>query len=859
MEYYYQRRRTFILSLLVLFAASMAMAAPRSVQQARQEVLQLMNKQSASLARGQKSAAVAEPRLVFSKAKKTPAEGAYYYVFSAGKGQGFAIASGDDRLPAIIGYTVSGDYDADNLPVNFVSFMQAYQDYVDNASDTELAQVSLWRNSTDAIHEDVDPLMKSTWGQSDPYDIMCPLYKIFEGRPIYCSTGCVATAMAQILYYYKHPVSLQADIPVYDHRLSAISAGEIYDWDNMLDNYAGKETETQNNAVAKLMLHVGCAVKMSYGLESSASTGAAAEAFSKYFGMDKDLEKYVLRGSYDIEAWDGMLYHELIEGRPVFYEGQSTGGGHAFVVHGYSDGLYYVNWGWNGWCDGYFDITILNPNSTAGIGASNSDDGYSMNNGMIIGIQPDNGIVDDIQKTFLTSYNSLTLSGGRINGSTLQGTVKCSPFNTNLTEGSVSVSIGYQDSDGSYIKVGTGTGLVCAYENLPPSYYYPEVSFNISFQFEENKTYRLCLIESQDQVNWRPCDGEDMTALTLQVQNGSIVIPPAAQPSISGVTTLNKISGGYATMKNRIDVTVTNTGDREYYDRVYVLVSNTNNRPNGYTYAAGITAPVGGNTTFTFNYTPMSAGIYNFWILDADLHEIGKSSIEFMAAVPPSLAFVSVTCDNLSEDKTVANYLNQPVEMKKVYDTQASFTFEIRNHGGYYEGDFGLWTYNNEDSRWDFGAKELTIPADTTIVLTFTAEGSVGDVIGFRFQSTNSNVSILGLPDYKQNMHFICDENGVSTGSYYPFVDGEIVYLADSISVADSTAVVKRVKAADTSLDIAAGQGIIIIKANADIDMRITDTAGVNVARLVLNAGEQKTINLPAGVYIVNRRKVIVR
>lgn len=835
------------MSLLMFFVANIVMATPRSVQQAKQEVLQLMNEQTTHFARGQQPGTIIEPQLVFSKTKKNAAEGAYYYVFSAGKDLGFTIVSGDDRLPAIIGYTKSGNYDADNLPANFVSFMQAYQNYVDHASDTELKKVNNWKAMA-AIHEDVTPFVQAKWNQYEPYNNMCPSYDGINKSV----TGCVATAIAQVLHYYKYPIVLQTGIPAYvtfsyGLPMDAINAGEIYDWDNMLDIYTGEETEEQNNAVAKLMLHVGCAMSMDYGYTSSAIT--YAEPLIKYFGMDKETTRNISRSSYDLTEWDDILYKEMAAGRPVVYDGQSTGGGHAFVIHGYSGGLYAVNWGWGGMCDGYFDITILNPNNTTGAGASSSEDGYSMGNGMIIGIQPDNGVVDVIDAPVFTSLSNIELSEASIDSTTLSGLVRFTPQNANLTEGSAYFCIGYEADNGGYTNV--TSPYKCSFDELSIGFFYPDFTIPFSFQFEEAKTYRLCMIESRDSINWTPSGNAKATALLMQVRDGKIETI-AEKPILSAMAELDQEnSGGYAGMTNTINITVTNTGNKEYYDVVYVRICDTDSIPDTNWFVTGITAPVGGSTTFNFAFTPDSAGVQNFWILDASQNVLGKSCIEFLPTTAPKLSLVSVICDNVSGDKVITDYMGSSVEMNKVYDTKASFTFEIKNEGGYYQGPFIVYDKPDISGGWSGGWQMLTIPADTTVTFTFNVEGNIGEIVGVMLNAIE--VPMEYLPNDKKNIHYFY-EDGVPNGYYFSFSDAEIAYLAGSIPTAIGSA-----QTAETSLGIASGKGVIMLKATTDTNVRIVNIRGTEVAHIALNAGEQTIVSVPTGIYIVNQTKVIVR
>lgn len=764
MEHKHYTKRLMALLILTFTATSIMLAAPRSVEQARKAAAMQMQKHRANKAKAHGETGTAlNPQLVLAKERQNKDE-AYYYVFSAGRDLGYIIVSGDDRLPEIVGYTESGNYDADRLPENLVSFMQAYQDFADNATDAQIEEIRQWK--AQVRHEQVAPLMEEKWNQMEPYNNMCPYYAPGE-RAV---TGCVATAVAQILHHYGCPAKLMADIPAYttySNKISmpGISEGEQYDWQSMLNTYSGSETQAQNDAVAKLMLHVGCAVSMDYGPSSGA--GATAETFTKFFGMDKELVRQVFRDSYNISQWDNMLYNELAAQRPVYYDGQSTGGGHAFVVHGYDDGLYYVNWGWGGYCDGYFDITILNPHNTSGAGASSSDDGYSMGNGMIIGITPDNGKVDEVSTPKITSVKKLQVSDASISGTQITANVTIAPQNSNL-DGKINVSVGYADNNGKYVKIGTDPFEIDS-ENLPHGYYFI-TSTQISFNYEEGKTYKLCLIESVDNQNWTACDGEETTSTTIKIENQTCTEVSQNYTLTATAELDTENSGGYAGMSNTINITVSNSGDKEYYDKVYIRVGTGATMPEGYTYATGITAPINGSTTFNFAYTPQAAGTYNFWILDVNGQEIGNSSITFQATSAPVLSFVSIKCSNASGEKVYADYQGNKVEMDKVNDTKADITFEIKNDGGYYEGVFYIYELTTSGN-WSGYSKTLKIPANATTPFTFTVEGSAGSIAGMMLRSASDDVKIAGLTT--ANIHTIQGNIGS-----YSFTDSEICYLA---------------------------------------------------------------------------------
>jgi hypothetical protein len=202
--------------------------------------------------------------------------------------------------------------------------------------------------------------------------------------------------MAQVLYYHRYPASTTATIPDYTTRKLGINVDSIVQtsiaWANMKDSYNGSESAAEKNTVATLMELCGASVMMDYTTnESGAYSDDVVSAAKLFFDYD-DATVLANRDDYTAGNWDAIIYQELAANRPVFYSGSSTGGGHAFVIDGYGhDGLFHVNWGWGGSCNNYFLLSILDPQSNSGIGASSSTDGYSFGQAAIIGMQPNTG------------------------------------------------------------------------------------------------------------------------------------------------------------------------------------------------------------------------------------------------------------------------------------------------------------------------------------------------------------------------------------------------------------------------------------------------------------------------------------
>ena len=230
----------------------------------------------------------------------------------------------------------------------------------------------------------VEPIVKSQWTQYSPYNNLCP-----SGR----LAGCVAIALAQILYAYKYPVhGIGSKSYTWNEQtLSADFETTYYDWDDMLDSYSNKNyTEQQAHAVAELVSHCGIAVSMNYGYSvSTAYQILLRSALRSYF--DYETDSYKDRSMYSDSEWMNIIFTDISQGHPIAYSGEDVAGqtGHSFVLDGYDqNGLIHVNWGW-GFDDGYFDLSQI----------------YSYNQQMIHGIVPKNNTIDN--NIYLTIQHAL--------------------------------------------------------------------------------------------------------------------------------------------------------------------------------------------------------------------------------------------------------------------------------------------------------------------------------------------------------------------------------------------------------------------------------------------------------------------
>lgn len=271
---------------------------------------------------------------------------------------GFVVTPADDAFPVLLGYGDGRMYDsAGNLPTGFREWLQYMSRRVSEGTAGGNAVTG-----TLSVGEAIAPLCTTSWGQGEPFNLECPEYG--EER---CLSGCVATAMAQVMKYHNWPPQGNGEL---EYRAGKIGTN-IYtdfsqytlDWGNMLDDYsAPAATEKQRQAVAHLLRGVGGSVRMNYfPTASGADINDATQSLLKYWDYSDDI-RYMRRSWFTLRDWSQLLYDALKNYGPILYSGFSISSAHAFVCDGYDgEGLFHFNWGWDGNADGYFAIDFLNP------------------------------------------------------------------------------------------------------------------------------------------------------------------------------------------------------------------------------------------------------------------------------------------------------------------------------------------------------------------------------------------------------------------------------------------------------------------------------------------------------------------
>lgn len=275
---------------------------------------------------------------------------------------GFAVIANDDSFAPVLGYTTGKNSGGSHSPA-FLWWL----DNMNRSLEKMLAEggrsVRVARAASTKTA--VAPLLTTTWGQGTPYNNLCPEYTE-NGKTEKYVTGCVATSMAQVMYYHKYPIKGTGRYSYHFNPgsgeviLTANFGATTYDYDNMLDDYKVTYTDAQANAVATLMYHCGVSANMLYNKDGSGTHSyKACTALKKFFGYDAKIG-CLHRDYFNEEEWMNIIYSELSDACPIIYGGTGSGGGHSFILDGYDEnGLVHVNWGWSGDDDGYFEVASM--------------------------------------------------------------------------------------------------------------------------------------------------------------------------------------------------------------------------------------------------------------------------------------------------------------------------------------------------------------------------------------------------------------------------------------------------------------------------------------------------------------------
>lgn len=477
-----------------------------------------------------------------------------FYILNSTQEGGFVIVSADDRVQPILGYSEESSFDVTNMPPNLRDWLMGYEEQIHYAIDENIKPteevVAEWSTlleggalapkSTTAVN----PLLTTQWDQSPYYNQLCPSYLFGVGHT---KTGCVATAMAQVMKYWNYPLqgrgyhSYNCDYGT----LSANFANTTYDWVHMPNQLTSSSSTTQVNAVATLMYHCGVSVDMDYGIFSSgAITGNVASSLVSYFRYDNGAHFVSKEGNYSENGWISLLKTELNAGRPMIYRGEGSGG-HCFVCDGYNNSNYFhFNWGWGGNDNGYYSINDLTPSIL---------NDFTSNQGAVIGIQPSTSTAPEIEM-----YSDLSVNDAWFL-SNITGTVQIVNMGTSSFSGQLAVVI--FNEEGIYVDE-----QIFSVNNLTHNHYTSK-TINISGGTHLIPgTYYALALYSEDGNNWDlvPNGVNAYPATTFDITYS------AQMETNSAFSNTTFVQGQTAT----VNVDVWNSGSETFYGKVGVKLAN---------------------------------------------------------------------------------------------------------------------------------------------------------------------------------------------------------------------------------------------------------------------------------------------
>ena len=532
-------------------------------------------------------------------------------------GDGFVIVSGDDRMRQVLGYSNSGTLDIADMPENMRYWLQCL------ATDMQLLidagyqpQVVESRRAAAAVKTEVIPMLSCLWGQNAPYNNLCP--DDDNGRTL---TGCVATAIAQVLYYHKKerhaeiPSKPLQDTEAYTGNcgvpVPALKA-ENYaiDWNQLVKEYSETSTDAQKQNIAKLMLFCGAAVYMDYNSSVSlASSIEIAPALIKYFGFSPKT-RIVERSSYTEQQWADLMYNELKSGRPVLYGGSGTEGGHQFVLDGYDGNeMFHFNWGWDGRYDGFVALSVLNSGEKFPVGARESTAEFASDQSAVINAE----YGGTGTPSYRLSYYSSRIEGNEIYFGLINNTGVINSFEVCLAyKNRKTGETGYFDADTQKD----------TWNNLKKGYYgthrltFP--TFYPDFANKDLIVYPVSRVVGT--TEWLKASDEVFEYGIVSYDAEGNRTELSLYPKEKLNTTISVEGNKYAGSTQKIKAAVTNTGDEQQLSIYFWIKTdpnyfdNTEEKDRKYEAFAGITALKNATHVEVIPFTPATAGTYYIWV-----------------------------------------------------------------------------------------------------------------------------------------------------------------------------------------------------------------------------------------------------
>ena len=460
----------FLLVLLLALGYSPLQAKRITQWQAQQQAYSFWGKQMPQKAKAK------------SRTATTASPSDAYYVFNNDAG-GFVIIAGDDAVAPVLGYTSTGSFDAENLPDGLKDLLKSYERQIAALGDNYVAN----QTATRAAFTGEKLLKTAEWDQNVPFNKYTPSNYV---------TGCVATAGAIVMKHHGYPAKgTGSHSYTWNGKTLTANFEHTYDWTSMPAKYDGTN-DAAFDGVARLMADLGVAVEMQYNKDGSgAYIGNLVTALQKHFGYSK-LSHLMTIEDVGAEAWNGRLRDEIDANRPVLYAASDpTGGGHAFVIDGYKDESFSVNWGWGGYCDGFYQIGALNPESAG----KPMGDKYNVGQSAVFGMEPSDGTEKVSGMGFLTNVGRLKVLNMNIADVKMgqNGVIFSAPIgNTGDQPFNGEVAVALMNAKGEMLEIVTSSPLTVV--NLAAGRYYPSLSFSFVSTVDAEPDDYLAIVAKEE-------------------------------------------------------------------------------------------------------------------------------------------------------------------------------------------------------------------------------------------------------------------------------------------------------------------------------------------------------------------------
>lgn len=647
--------------------------------------------------------------------------------------------------------------------------------------------------------------------------------------------------------------------------MPSVSAGERYDWDNMLPQYSGSAyTAEQANAVAKLMYHCGLSFEADYG-PSSTSAWCRPNVLVKYWGYDPDVIRPLYRENFSLREWTAILDAELQALRPVYYRGCSTtSGSHAFLCDGADgNGLYHINWGWSGWSNGYFDITVLNSDYSGAESATAPADGFNYTCSMIVGIMPDNGVADAplIVTPLLTADKNewvgcdlLTTERADANWS-FRLSIAAEFANYERTAFDGYAGVGLKDESGIYLPLSKiylgGMG-----EN--GSYYSEPLRFKINYSFPEGRT-RIYQIYSTDGNTWQQCGNSDKLFYEFDATDTTLrMVEDTLAASLASVDEF--VEGCDASF----NLTASTTACREQMVMLYVYGSQTPDKPSECAQPLYVNIPAKGHVTRRFALRPPSAGDLYVWVCDEDGRElVSAQKFEVAESQTPILTLASKHVNTTAGDLETENaYLwGYRTAVPRVNADEAVLTYNVRNDGGLCYANALLvsvaFNSSTPDGVISSQSKRVKLSGNGAVTtLTFTLPladyedlRSLSCYLTLYNSSESAEIMDLDVSEIPEVKYYMVD----SPNWYWLQKSSDFMFY-----IAGAPVGVHHIQVKDNGLTVQGGHGCMMLMSEMPRKVGIYNLQGQCIKHVAVEAGQQQNISLPSGIYVVEGKKVIV-